>query len=1569
MSEELAPGLAEKQEMLDLGFRAEDVEAYEKEERATMLETGFKPEDADAYFGIPNPDMSRSKEYFRNNLNDSDLIEPGNIDLNKRPRVKNADGSISTVRSIGVNIDGKEMLLPTVSDDGRILTNQEAIAQYRQTGKHLGAFKDVESSNRYAQSLHEDQAKLINPSFGPPEKFGPEESFGPNAKDAGRTKEADTFVESLEAGYKMSVSGLIQKGKPNILLPEDAPAAHRIASQMATMVGDLPAMWAGGVLGGVAGATPGAVVGTLAIPVPGVGTGVGAAFGAAGGAAAGAFALPAAMRRMMMDHYEKGDIKDFQDFWERSSATFLDATKQGALGIATAGAGGIAGRFAPAIINTPAKIASEIATMITVGKAIEGEGGLNLTDFTDAAFAIAAFHGVTHPIATKRAAGTAVKKLRNIFAETNIKPAEAAEMVAGDPQARQEFLSQGGKDIPTIFEPYMEQGDQRVTKLPDMNPNEPTQGGVKIHVDPEGNVTTEKVKVEPSKEEIQYRGNGDVQEMDAIAGHFVEAVKDGHFSLEEGISEVLPFENNLDKADLEYVEAKAREALKDHEEEPHPMVAAKEAWDTKAGELDNLKIELKRESDKTGDERSQKKVAEIAKAVAEKAKEEEAAYDEFKKHQEGTLLEESKTLAKEDPSLPEVISQPEKQPTDILKSERGSFKTTAEKEPEPKTPFGQAVQRINERIASRPEWEKEGYSWDRFYEDVIDRFDPFRRLVEKLANGQLLSAAEDAYKLVRMSRDYIGKARHALNHGTFAFADINKKTGRSLSAVLEPVRKLKKEFNAFIVAARTLELHKRGIKEENISVEDAQLVFDEGFEKFGQVAVDLVDYQNRILEYLKESGRISQEAFEKMKELNSAYVPFYRITEEGIKGGGKKGATSAAIRRIKGSDSKIVDPIESIVRNTFEYIRMAEQNRGMTELVKLAERSPDKMLMVRIKDKLKPIDVGGDEIARWLKENGVDDVHAGTLEGTTIFRSLRKVDLKDGELVVWRDGKAEFYEVPDDVGRAFKAMDYHAPQMHLALRLALVIPTQTLKGALALTPDFILRNLIRDQATRIAFSKYGGLPFVDSLVAMCHIMGKTQDYQNWLKSGGSNSAFYAIDRDYISKNIWKLNKETGFIDSAFNVARSPVDLIRAVSELIENGTRLATFRRVAGGEKASHTSIMEGGFEARETTVDFQRMGAQTQALNQIAAFWNANVQGLDRSIRAVKDDPAGFGVRVAASITIPSLTLWVINHDQEWYIDLPGWQKDNFWLIRVESYTDPKYGDHIFRIPKPNELGMVFGSLFERTCELFFTDHPDAFKGFAESLMRALPVPSITGINPFNEQRTNQSSFTGRHIIPKYLEGMDPNHLEFQYTPRTTETAKILGKLSQSLGVGSLVDFALGAKEAHFASPIVIENYVRAWTGNAGMYALNIADKVLIRTGAIKDPHHAEQTLAELPAIKAFMVQSPSPANSQAVQDFYDLYGERKGVGKTVQALTTSGRTKALEGYLKDPNVEKQLGNLDDMASGLSAMAQYAIMIDEAENLSPRQKTENIIQVYRDMIVIAKEGVKTMRAMQKEQK
>ena len=88
------------------------------------------------------------------------LLREGTLDLMNRPSVANPDGGESSVFSMSVGFDDGEYLIPRVSEDGRLMGEEEAIAEFRRTGNHLGVFDSPEAATRYAEALHQQQAGM-----------------------------------------------------------------------------------------------------------------------------------------------------------------------------------------------------------------------------------------------------------------------------------------------------------------------------------------------------------------------------------------------------------------------------------------------------------------------------------------------------------------------------------------------------------------------------------------------------------------------------------------------------------------------------------------------------------------------------------------------------------------------------------------------------------------------------------------------------------------------------------------------------------------------------------------------------------------------------------------------------------------------------------------------------------------------------------------------------------------------------------------------------------------------------------------------------------------------------------------------------------------------------------------------------------------------------------------------------------------------------------------------------------------------------------------------------------------
>ena len=894
---------------------------------------------------------------------------------------------------------------------------------------------------------------------------------------------------------------------------------------------------------------------------------------------------------------------------------------------------------------------------------------------------------------------------------------------------------------------------------------------------------------------------------------------------------------------------------------------------------------------------------------------------------------------------------------DIISNQRGEMKIppfrtipTLEQPKPPAKTLGPtvpetAMDKVLSRVAKGNRLKK-GLTFDDVYENSLDDLHPIRVVRDFLSGSEPLKSLEDPYILARLTRGNFGRADQMLNNSTYNFKTF-KNNGKSLRNILEPVQKDLTNFTGFLISKRAVELDAKGIK-TGIDIEQAKIVVKQNEAAMSKTAKELVDYQNRVLGYMKDSGLISNDLFITMIEGHKSYIPFHRLLRDDVPPAKLDKGVKSLIKQIKGSEREVLNPLESIIKNTYAYITMAEKNRVVNSLIDLAESKGafGEKFIKKIPAKMRPIEVSSSEIKKFFKDVGLDDVLKSLgvksePEGFNIFRPQTS-GINKNEIVRFKNGKREVYEVHPSVARAVVALD--PPTMKLAMKI-LAFPAKGLRAGTTINPAFGFKNVFRDQFQTFIVTKTGEfIPIYDAFKGLATLIGKTTEVESWLKGGGANAVMQSMDRNYISQNVFKLAKETDLLSSAINVVKSPIEMLSIASELAENATRMGLYKRISKGS-LDPNDILTGAFKSRDI-LDFARTGAKLRGVDSLVAFSRSHFQGMDKMARAFIDNPKEASLKAVATVTIPSVLLWYANKDDPRYNDLPDWQKDLYWIV----ITD----DTIYRIPKPFEPGIIFGSAVERLLTGLFKNDPDSFKNFLSTMEKAF-IPSImpTFATPIVEHIANKSQFTGAPILPKRLEGVSA---DLQYSDYTSESAKILGNIIGK-GVG---------RESAFRSPIILENFIRAWSGAMGTYALQIADQLLIKSGAIPDPVKPASTLADLPFIRSFVIRDPS-ASTQPIIDFYEKFAEFQIVQNNIALLAGEGN---FEGLQKELTLKENKGKLIRLAGinrGMNNMRKAIRLIHKIKDMTPAEKRAQIDHLYRGLHSTAKAGNLLVDGLQKE--
>lgn len=638
------------------------------------------------------------------------------------------------------------------------------------------------------------------------------------------------------------------------------------------------------------------------------------------------------------------------------------------------------------------------------------------------------------------------------------------------------------------------------------------------------------------------------------------------------------------------------------------------------------------------------------------------------------------------------------------------------------------------------------------------------------------------------------------------------------------------------------------------------------------------------LDLAQEAGLFTKEARAEFE--SEWYIPFFRESDDGdvIAPFKTKGIANqnSGIKKLKGGDANTNDLLENIFTSTSKLIDASMKNMAAQKTVwNLADTGIIEVIPKPNKMDYQALANGKDRIM--VKLEGED--YMIRVEDPDLYRAMTFFDRKPFSAMVNVAAKAK----------------------------------RLLTAGVTASPEFMLRNFLRDSLSSWAISKDGFRPVIDSIKGVKKTLAMDGSTIDVMFSGASFLGGYVNgnDPEAMADTVRKSLRRKGMTPE--QIARYEKSIIRNAAqakgvvanvwekynrygEAFENANREAVYAAAIKAGK-SHA---QAAFESKDL-MDFSMMGAARfiQGASMVLPFFNARLQGLGKLSRELRDNPREIAKR-AGMITAMSLGLLAANWDDERYEELPDWDKDANWHFFV--------GDQHFRIPKPFEIGVMFGTIPERMVRAM--GDKDTGAQFGKAVARAIgdtfalnPTPQI--VKPMVEAAFNYDTFRGGPID-------SPQDLAVKAEARYNEQTSLLMR-----ELGELSGF----------SPKQLEHLVIGYTGTMGSYVMAAADG-LIR--AARPGESASWRADEIPLVKA-VYRGTGPAKStQHMEEFYRMLNEVNQLKRTVDQYRSEGLTDKANELLDEQ------GGILKARRSLSRTQQQVRVVRNKIELIQRDRTMN---------------------------
>lgn len=1326
--------------------------------------------------------------------------------------------------------------------------------------------------------------------------------------------EATNPLEELEAGWQMSVAGLGLRGKmPDTVAPEHAGFFARVLQGTGQFVGDLPATVGGFVSGAAAGTAAGA-----AVPVAGE-TGGSEAVGGIAGAGFGAGAMPQAMREVMMDYYRKGEIHTFPEFWAMATHSLWETAKAGVTGAAASLVGGKVGGTILAAgakpwLATGANMTSQAVTATAVGGALDGRVP-NADDFAAGAVTMLGFHAAARAVGAGGGqrvqmtdAGARVQSnLQNIYRRLGVAPWQAVKMAQTDPAIRQEILTQdvvGQPSAPTLTKAAPDE-----PPLPKKAPfGQPAEAANENSATPLSDLLS-KVRA------LEGSGDQAISPAGAI----------GRYQIMPGTARQYGFDPEK-LTDPAYSERAALTILSDLNRrfrgDQDAILAAYNAGPGRAAKLITA--------------------GPGTQLVASRGPHGWQYESRPTNRDESHLpLETQEYLARGRAGVGGAGGGGKEPPAGGSPPPGGGEPPKQIEGPEPeKDP---AKMTTESRVASYLDRVGEPPTGHRSMLGGLEmELDAARRVDNALREQGLLG--KDDIGIEDMARSTYGseqRANHFFFKGPIDPITFQTKEGVSLKDVVDEIQRIggtKDEFNAYRVSLRTIEKAKQGIEAGVIPLAEAQAnATDPNLTKYAKANDLMQQFKNGVLEYVRDSGGISQKQMDAMIAANTSHVSLRRIMGDDtpFQGGGKGFKANNPIKRMEGSDRQIVDPWTADIDNARMMIRFADRNRAAGAIAALSDKDMQavgvrKLLGQKAKAELAEPDSND------FKPYGLDDKQAQALQPFV-------QQAKEGSantFTYYRDGKPEVYEAVDpNLARLLRAAD--TPGEATLIGKAMQAPAAIARAGIAFDPSFGPRIALKHQITAFIADPMHPPPFITMLRGIMDAFGKGDAFWELARTGGLSGSMVDLDKSVLQSDAQKLLDETGVAKKLFNTVTSPLQFAQIISDRLSMASRIGYYKAA----KAQGVEPLKAAMGARKAYLDYDEkfIGNFANIWSKWVPFFKADILGLRQGWDAVQPGRlADTALYATLGLVLPSIALYLANREADKslpdgykYTDLPQWQRDLYFV------TPPIAGMR-FRLGKPYNFGPLIGVPLERFIQHEVEKNPHAFDDMWSEMSEPVPLSLPPTLNPVIEGVTNHSFFAGKPLVP---DSMKDATGDMQYTENTTEPAKALARL-------------LGPHQLDFAnlSPIVIDNYVQDWGGTLGVDAMRAV-------GAPFKLHSQPWQISDIPFVHSFVVRNPG-ASAQSIEDFYkDMDGLRARYANVKLANPKTGREE--EGVLQQDAPKAMVyQRLTVMEQALGNMRSVVQGVNDNDKMTVDEKRQATDRIYSDMIGIAKTGSKLIQSI-----